>query len=321
MMTAHIRPWRSSIGVSITIAVVVAALIACASAIRSTVDHRISDRELAGLWEPGDPASRDLFYGVGGRRFVPDPNARYELLTEDRVGFSLGYDVKDGKGTEWDVKLGLESRTEVVASRIIWAVGYHQPPMHHVGRWRLSRKDATSVEGPARFRPNLESLDKKGPWSWHRNPFVGTRPYRALIVLNVLLGNSDLKPPNNEIYNVGEPFGPPSRWFVVKDVGHTFGRTGKLHGTRDDPAGFREHGFIREVRNGKVVFEWNGFHGELVEDIEPADVRWICERLGRITPAQWQDAFRAGGYTRAEAAPFIQELHRRIEQGRRLAGS
>jgi hypothetical protein len=270
------------------------------------------------LWVPGNPASHDLYHGIGGQKYVPNPEARYELLAEDRAGFSRGYDVQDEKGQKWDVKIGPESRTEVVASRIFWAVGYHQPPMHHVRRWRLSRKDASSVEGPARFRPNLDALDGVGSWSWHQNPFVDTQPYKGLLVLNALLANSDLKPANNEIYKADEPFAPPSRWFAVKDLGHTFGRTGKLHGTRDDPKGFREHGFIRGVKAGRVMFVWNGFHGELLKNIAPADVRWICDRLARITASQWQDAFRAGGYTPAEAAPFIEELHRRIQQGRQL---
>ena len=28
-----------------------------------------------------------------------------------------------------------EAPTEVVASRLLWGVGYHQPPIYYVGKW------------------------------------------------------------------------------------------------------------------------------------------------------------------------------------------
>ena len=34
------------------------------------------------------------------------------------------FDVRDANGTKWRVKLGDEARPEVVASRLLWAVGY-----------------------------------------------------------------------------------------------------------------------------------------------------------------------------------------------------
>jgi hypothetical protein len=184
-----------------------------------------------------------------------------------------------------------------------------------VPRWQISRKDGYSLESRARFRPKLPELDGGDPWAFHHNPFVGTRPLRGLIALNALLGNSDLKADNNGVYTVREPLFGPSRWFVVKDTGHSLGRTGKLYGTRDDLKGFREHGFIKGVNNGRVEFAWHGRHGELLKDITPDDVRWICGLLARISPAQWNDAFRAGGYGADEAQPFIDELQRRIQQG------
>ena len=45
-----------------------------------------------------------------------------------------------------------------------------------------------------------------------------------------------------------------------------------------------------------VRFDYRGRHGALVDRMTAADVRWICERLQRLTDRQWDDAFRAGGY-------------------------
>ena len=56
------------------------------------------------------------------------------------------------------------------------------------------------------------------------------------------------------------------------------------------------------------------------DDITPADVRWICGRLQRLRDAQWQDAFRAGGYPPVDAERFIRRLKQKIAEGLALKG-
>jgi hypothetical protein len=69
-----------------------------------------------------------------------------------------------------------------------------------------------------------------------------------------------------------------------------------------------------------VTFDWRGRHDALFGDITPADVRWICGRLQRLTDEQWQQAFRAGGYTKADADRFIGRLKQKIAEGMALKG-
>ena len=83
---------------------------------------------MAEFWEDADPRSRDLFHGVAGPRAQPDPEAVYTVKTTDTTGFSITYDVEDGSGVEWSVKVGPEAQSEVTSSRIVWAMGYQQPP-------------------------------------------------------------------------------------------------------------------------------------------------------------------------------------------------
>jgi hypothetical protein len=64
-----------------------------------------------------------------------------------------------------------------------------------------------------------------------------------------------------------------------------------------------------------VRFDWRGRHDVLVQDLTPADVRWICERLAALTDAQWGDAFRAGGYAPALAERFIRRMKQKIKEG------
>jgi len=54
---------------------------------------------------------------------------------------------------------------------------------------------------PSRFRPKLPSQRRVGEWSWHENPFVGTQPYRGLLVLMRILNNWDLLDRNTAIFD------------------------------------------------------------------------------------------------------------------------
>jgi hypothetical protein len=80
------------------------------------------------LWQdPSDLEQRDLFHGPEGTRLLPR-DASYAFVAKDTSGWSPGFDVRDGDGVEWSVKLGAEAQSEVVSSRILWAIGFHQPP-------------------------------------------------------------------------------------------------------------------------------------------------------------------------------------------------
>ncbi len=295
--------------------------VGCAPPIRSTVDHPLTAAEMAPFWENVDPTSRDLLYGVGGPRLTPDPDADYEITERDLRGFSTTFDVKDPAGRRWSVKIGPEAQSEVTASRIVWAMGYPQLPSYYLPRWRWhwpERKQQGS-EGPARFRPKVDAFHQDGIWSWHQNPFVGTRPYRGLLVLMMILNSTDLKDENNALVREKRT-GHEGTTYVVKDLGATFGDTGSHNPVRNDAAAFEAHPFLHGVSDdGRVRFVFRGRHRELLQDIRPADVGWTCERLARLTDAQWQAAFRAAGQPPEVAARFIARVHQKIDEGLALA--
>ena len=102
---------------------------------------------------------------------------------------------------------------------------------------------------------------------------------------------------------------------MARDLGQTFGRTGIINAPRSDIGAFETTPFILRVEHGKVRFDYRGRHQELFRNITPADVRWLCERLGRLTDTQWRDAFRAGGYERELADRFIRRLKHKVAEG------
>lgn len=51
-----------------------------------------------------------------------------------------------------------------------------------------------------------------------------------------------------------------------------------------------------------------------------ADVRWISERLARMTAGQWSDAFKAAGCTEMETQRYVVRLRQKVEEGLALEG-
>ena len=292
-------------------------LLACSGLARPAVPAAPpSAAQLAELWVEPEP-NRNLFWGVGGQRLQPDPSVTYKILENKRGGFSMGFTVADPSNRVWSVKLPPEAPTEVVASRLLWAVGYHQPPIYYVGRWNADGAEK-NPQLPGRFRetkPDLNGLNAGPPWSYYRGPFVGTRQLNGLLVMMAMLGNSDLKDEQNVIYQLKDPFDGASRWYVARDVGQSLGRTGVIDAPRGDVKVFEETPFIKGMSGRYVRFDWRGRHGVLLERIAPEDVHWICDRLQRLTDTQWKDAFRAGGYAPEIADRFIRRFKQKITEG------
>jgi hypothetical protein len=268
------------------------------------------------LWVDPGTQPRDLFWGIGGKQYAPDPEAVYTYKGRDDIGFSSSYTVTDPNGVEWSAKIGPEAQTEVVVSRILWGLGYHQPPIYYLPSWKLQRDGEVRTESEARFRPKIKDIDRlKEYWWWQQNPFVGTHEMSGLLVTLLMLNSTDLKNDNNSIYKVKNAFDGAERWFVVRDVGAALGETGKMYPRRNWLDGFEQHGFITAVNGDSVQFDYQGRHEELMSMIHPADVRWAAGHMKMMTDAQWHDAFRAANYSDNDADRFIRKIKEKIDDG------
>lgn len=292
----------------------------CNPPIRSSLPRPPTATELRQLWiEPRDLARRDLLYGVGGKKLAPAAGQTFKLKAKDVSGYSPGYDVVAPDGTEWNVKLGDEAQTEVVASRLYWAIGFHQPPTYFVQEWKLEGEPAVQPSG--RFRPDLRGWKVVGEWSLHENPFVGTQPYRGLLVMHLITSSWDIKTSQNKIYEAESATDQLRRMYVVRDLGATFGRPRWPDGSRNNPADYEQHPFIKSVRGGRVEFAYAGRHGELFKQLRTQDVCWTSRLLSRLTAAQKRDAFRAASYPEQTASRFIARLDAKVAEGLKLCGS
>ena len=191
---------------------------------------------LVELWsEPTDIAQRDLFWGGSRRAEAPSTDDVYTVLSLDKTGYSRGYDVKGADGREWAVKVGDEVQSEIVLSRILWALGYYQPQTFYVTGWQLAGEWEKEGE-PARFRLQSDH-ESDGEWAWLENPFAGTRPLQGLVAISLVLNNWDLKTSNNRVYRLRDDNAEPAKRYVVQDLGASLGKPRGLpyyRGTRND---------------------------------------------------------------------------------------
>src|SRR5262249_29123969 len=125
------------------------------------------------MWrEPVDIKGRDLFFGIGGRKGAPDPSVPFTFVKHSQSGTQKKVIVKDVRGREWTVKFGREARPETVATRIVWAVGYHVDQDYFVRQARIVGKENIDARG-VRFERRDDGYKEEGNWSWKENPFVG----------------------------------------------------------------------------------------------------------------------------------------------------
>jgi hypothetical protein len=280
---------------------------------------------LTQLWnEPRDLERRNLLWGSAPADQAPSRDVEYEVRKQDTTGYSGGYDVVGPDGRAWDIKVGKEAQSEIVVSRILWALGYHQPAAYYVTGWKLAGTWEDEGE-PARFRLDSDH-ENAGEWAWLDNPFTNTRAFRALIAVNLLLSNWDFKTSNNRIYVMKGPDGPVRR-YVVQDLGASFGKPrlarsnrllalvpGKV-GTRNDIDDFEETKLIREIKGPEVTLDYRGAAGEILETMNVVDIIWACELMNRLQDGQLDDAFEAAGYDPPTRARYIKKIRAKIHEG------
>ncbi len=269
------------------------------------------------LWsEPHDLSQANLLWGPSQETNAPAKGDVFTVLALDKTGYSRGYDVKGTDGREWDIKVGKEVQPEIVLSRILWALGYHQPETYFVTDWQLTGSWESEGE-PARFRLQSDH-ESEGEWAWLENPFAGTRPMQGLVAINLLLNNHDLKTSNNRVYRLRDPKAEPTRRYVVQDIGSALGKPRGfpyVRGTRNHIDDYEELTLIRRVNGSEVQLDYRGLHGDILERLSPADVIWACALMNRLSDAQLDDAFKAADYAPDIRQRYITKLRSKIREG------
>ena len=307
----------------------------------------ITQPVLTELWrEPKDIRSENLFYGPGGREH--EPKGPFTFVKEDLDGTNPKYDVRDEEGVKWKIKLGAEARPETVASRFVWAIGFHAdedyflPEVRVVGlpvRVHRGQKliEAGGVMRNVRLKRE-EGEKKVDIWSWRNNPFVDTRELDGLRVMMAVINNWDLKDENNAIRDEKRKDDGDKRVYEVSDLGASFGTTGRgLSHTKSkgNLRAYTRSKFIKKERLETVdfnvpsrpamviLFNPHEFFSRMGlrwigRDIPRQNARWIGDLLGELSSDQIRDAFRSGGYEGQELDGFTTDFEQRIAELKKL---
>ena len=82
----------------------------------------------------GDLRALNLYYGIGGKKDVPDPKDTYIFEGQDLSQTQPKVDVRDAEGRKWRIKTGVETRAETAATRLVWAAGYFTDEDYYMER-------------------------------------------------------------------------------------------------------------------------------------------------------------------------------------------
>jgi hypothetical protein len=310
---------RSRVACRLGLMVVVCGITSCAPVVQRTRATEVAAPRapMLELWKnPTDVTQRDLRWGPGRPENAPAANVMYTVVKRDDTGYSRGYDVVGPDKRKWSIKVGREAQSEIVLSRILWALGYYQPETYYVKGWQLAGDWKFEGE-PARFR--LQSgHHSDGEWKWVDNPFAGTTPMHGLIAISLLFSNWDLKTSNNRIYRLDDPKAEPSRRYVVQDLGASLGKPRLFPvpiGTRNDIDDFEQTTLIKDVHGSDVVLNYRGRHGEILKRINVPDLIWACELVNRLSNTQLDAALRAAEYPPDIRRRYITKIRAKIQEG------
>ena len=300
----------------------------------------------AALWrDPADIASLNLFYGSGGEGH--QPSGPFTFIQEDLEGSNPKLDVRDRDGVKWKVKLGVEARPEVAASRLLWAAGYFTTedyfladlPVQGLPGHLHRGQDQVGPDGAlhnVRLKRPMKGEEKVGNWQWGSNPFTDMREFNGLRVMMALLNNWDLKDINNARYENKHPTDSEEleQIYLVSDLGASFGTTGvrvPVDSAKGNLEAYKHSKFIANHTPDYVDFgtpsiptlietfnlpmfihrvdlRWIGRH------VPRADAKWMGQLLGQLSQEQIRDAFRAAGYSATEVNEFVNVVQGRIAE-------
>jgi hypothetical protein len=323
----------------LTFAVALAVLsfpVAAGSPVKSAAKVEISTGPV--LWvDPGNVATRDLFYGAGGK--ARQPRGKFTFVKEDVDGTQPKFVVRDENGAKWKVKLGPEARAETAATRFVWAVGYITDEDYLIPRLRVANmprlrrgQKYVAPDGSmrnARFERHPGDAKKIDHWKWRRHPLAGTRELNGLRVMMAVINNWDLKDDNTGVYAMKDGTQP---MHAVSDLGATFGSTRLvIPGRTSHLDTYIGSKFITKVTPEYIDFSTPGRPALITivnvpyfidhirmrsigKRIPREDARWISILLGRLSHRQIRSAFQAAGYSSAEVEGFAAVIQNRIEE-------
>ena len=276
------------------------------------------------MWEPGDIASRDLYWGPGGEQMKPDLSS-IAFIEEEKKGASKKYRIKDGAGKVWVAKIGREAQPETAAVRLLWALGYKTEVNYLAPKLTIPGKGTFEN---VRLEARPEEVDRLDEWKWKDNPFIGTNEFQGLKMMMVFFNNWDIVDVQNKILQADGASGEKQLQYIISDLGATFGKLGnnnlfivyRLGRKTGNPSKYLDSEFIDGVKDGRIDLAYKGKNRDLFTDISVENARWLAALLSQLSDKQIEDAFRAANYSAEDIGKLKLGVKNRIADLNSAAG-
>ena len=290
---------------------------ATATAQKKKDKNPVINKKNAVMWEKVNISQRDLFYGAGGKKMMPDLS-KITFIEEEKDGHNKKYRIKDGSGKTWVAKLGREARPETAAVRLVWALGYKSEINYLVPKITIPGKGTFEN---VRLEARPDNIDRLDEWQWEDNPFFQTNELQGLKIMMVFLKNWDILDLQNKVLEVKTPKGKEYH-YIVSDLGGTLGKLGnnnfpviyRLGRSTGNPADYMNSKLVRDVEDGFVELSYKGKNRGLFEDITVENARWLSGLLSQLSDRQISDAFRAANYSPSEVRIYTQAVKNKIAE-------
>ena len=284
----------------------------------------------AQVWIPTAIPSMDLRVGPSGPgSFEPGATVACEYFEKELSGASQKFTCRLPDGDELKMKYGGangEVYGEVVASRLLWALGFGADRMYSVrvicrgcpGRiGGIVRSNGDRIVDPAAVERKIAGEELLGKWSWEEldriDEAAGGAPQAhrdAFTLMAVLQQHSDSKPQQQRLVCLDDVTGEDGRCAVplmmINDLGMTFGRanaTNQQSGASVNLAEWSRLPIWKDAKGcvGNLSGSWTGTLKDPV--IGEAGRQFLAGLLVQLSDRQIADMFDAARITLRPRAP------------------
>jgi len=269
------------------------------------------------MWERVNIREKDLFYGPGGKKMLPDLS-KITFIKEEKRGHNKKYRIEDGSGRIWVAKLGREAQSETAAVRLLWALGYKTEINYLVPTITIPGKGTFKN---VRLEARPDDVERLEEWKWKNNPFIGTKEFQGLKIMQVFMTNWDIVDVQNKVLQV-EDGNDTELQYIISDLGATFGKLGnnnlpiiyRFGRKTNKPGAYAKTKLVRKVKSDRVVLSYKGKNRGLFKDITVEDAVWLSRLLLQLSDKQIRDAFRAANYSSSEIETLTKAVKTKIAE-------
>jgi len=251
----------------------------------------------------------------------------------------------DGKLRRYKLKVGGEIHSEPVTGALLSTLGFNADVTQHVKNFRVDLGDVTveelrndwrsyfefkrlhlryrfddyfevgrdergnyviAKEGSLTAKP--DEVTRVGPWPWGANGNEGLREARALGILSVWFGNTDMKEAeNNKLLLRPDSDGRARIHHLHHDLGHAFGRV------ISEQINAYPWDLVKRRPGSRIRFSYHStWDPTLRKRPTYADARWMLRQIAQLEREQIAQAVALGQWPEPVARLLVEKLiHRR----------